>query len=154
MKKVLLVVPLILVLLLLGLFAWKTYETHEFSAFIKAYEAQVVPIWKEASIAYFEATISGKEEDYKKSEELQIKLTKIWSNKQEFAKLKKWKESRLITNPLLKRQLQVIFNSYLANQVDEKKLEEMVRRQTEIEKKFNTYRAQVGGKTIDRKSVV
>jgi len=120
--------------------------TREFEEFLKSYESKVVPLYKESNLAYFEATTTGKEELYKKWEELEIKMSKIHANKDDFARLKKFRESNLITDPLLKRQLDVLYNLYLEKQIDEKKLEEMIRAQTAVEKKFSTYRAMIDGK--------
>ncbi|MFA6923308.1 MAG: M2 family metallopeptidase [Bacteroidales bacterium] len=121
---------------------------NELKAFIKNFEGEIIPLQKEANLAYFNASITGKEEDYKKSEELNIKITKLFANKENFAKLRKIKESNAVKDEILKRELIVIYNSFAGNQGDEKKLEEIVKIETNIEKKFSTYRAKVGGKEI------
>jgi len=126
----------------------KAKMTQEFAQFLKDYEAKVIPLTKDQNLAYFTATISGKDEDYKKSADLEIQLSKIHANKEDFAKLKKFKDSNFITDPLLKRQLEVLYNKYLSNQIDEKKLEEIINLQKEIEKKFSTFRAAVDGKPL------
>jgi peptidyl-dipeptidase A len=120
----------------------------ELTQFIKDYEAKVIPLTNASALSYFDATISGKKEDYDKSAEIEIKRSKIYSNKVDFAKLKRIKESNLIDNPLLKRQLDIIYNAYLRNQIDEAKLEMMIKAQSEIENKFSTFRAEVNGKKL------
>jgi len=122
--------------------------TEEFKRFIKDYEAKAVPLFTEANTAYFNATISGKEEDYKKAADLQVQLSKIYASKADFAKLKRFKDSNTIQDELLNRQLIKIYNAYASSQIDEKKLEEMIRLQNETEKKFSTFRAEVNGKKI------
>ncbi len=122
--------------------------TNEFRQFLKEYEAKVIPLAKAYNLAYFNATISGKAKDYQKSADLEIQLTKIYTNRDDFAKLKKWKASGAITDPLLKRQLDLLYNAYLEHQIDEKKLEAMIKLQTEIERKFSTFRAEVNGKKL------
>lgn len=122
--------------------------TEEFKRFAKDYEAKAVPLFTEANTAYFNATISGKEEDYKKAADLQVQLSKIYSSKADFAKLKRFKDSNTIQDELLNRQLIKIYNAYASSQIDEKKLEEMIRLQNETEKKFSTFRAEVNGKKI------
>lgn len=121
----------------------------ELTAFIQNYESKAIPLTKEANIAYWNASISGKDEDYKKSEKLNIQLTAIYSNKDEFAKLKKIKESNAVTDPVLKRQLDVLYNSFLSNQADTAKLNQMIKMQTEIEKKYSNFRAEVKGKKLN-----
>jgi len=120
----------------------------EFELFLNEYESKVVALSASANTAYFEASISGKEEDYKKASELQIELNKIYADKKTFAELKKFKESDKIVDPILKRELELIYNDYLGNQYDEKLLEQIIRRSTLVEEKFSTFRASIDGKEL------
>ena len=120
----------------------------DFRAFLTDYESVVIPLSKESALSSFEASLSGKDADYQKSAQLQIALEKIYSDTSAFAKIKAFRESGQITDPLLKRQLDILYLSYLGNQVDPKTLEELVGRQTAIEQKFNTYRVQVGDRAL------
>jgi peptidyl-dipeptidase A len=90
--------------------------------------------------------VTGKAEEYDKSSELNIQLSKIYADKAAFAKLKEFKESAKITDTLLTRQMTVLYNTFLANQVDEKKMEELIKAQTKLEQKYSTFRAMVDGK--------
>lgn len=120
----------------------------KFREFLKYYESKVVELSRENSLSYFEASISGKPEDYQRSSELQLMLSKIFTNKEDFAKLKSFKESGEIVEPLLKRQLELIYNSYAENQYEEKLLEEIIALSTKVEEAFATYRADIGGKSL------
>lgn len=144
-------VPLLINIFVISFFTGcvkKEDMTEEFKRFVKDYEAKAVPLFTEANTAYFNATISGKEEDYKKAADLQVQLSKIYASKADFAKLKRFKDSNTIQDELLNRQLIKIYNAYASSQIDEKKLEEMIRLQNETEKKFSTFRAEVNGKKI------
>lgn len=120
----------------------------EFRDFINYYESKVINLSKDLSIAYFEATISGKKEDYEKAASLQLELNKIYSNKNDFCRLKEFKESGLITEPQLKRQLELIFNAFASNQYDELLMEKIVTLSTRIEEKFSTFRVNINGREI------
>jgi peptidyl-dipeptidase A len=122
--------------------------TQEFNKFITNFESKAAPAYKNYAQAYFTATISGKTEDYDNSSNLQIKYNKIYSNKEDFALLKKIKESNLIKDKLLNRQLDVLYRAYSKYQVDEAKLEAIIKLGTEIENRFSTFRAEVGGKKL------
>ena len=124
----------------------KARMTEEFKQFLTEFEAKVAPLSREQNLAYFTATISGKDEDYEKSTELQIQLSKKFSNKEEFDNLKRFREANAIDDPLLSRQLDVLYRAYLEKQLDEEKLEEIIKLQNEIEKTFSTFRAEVNGK--------
>lgn len=125
----------------------------ELIAFIKKFDSVVQPLTKASSLAYWNASISGKEEDWKKSEELNIELTKIFSNKEDFTILKHIKDSGTITDELLKRQLDVMYDAYLGNQVDTELLNRVISMQTEIEQKYSNFRAEVNGKKLSDNEV-
>ncbi|MDP4266683.1 MAG: M2 family metallopeptidase [Bacteroidota bacterium] len=120
----------------------------EFANFIKTYEAKAIPLTNASCLAYFNASISGKNEDYDKYSKLSIELSNIYADKNSFAILKKIKESGEITDELSKRRLDILYYAYLGNQVDPKKLEEIINGQTAVEQKFSTFRATVGGKKV------
>lgn len=122
---------------------------NEFIKYLIEYENKIVDLSKQASLAYFNASISGKEEYYKKASELQLQISKIFSNKDDFEILKKFKTSEEINNELvLKRQLELIYNTYAGNQFDEKLQEEIINLSTKVEEKFATFRADVGGQKL------
>lgn len=122
--------------------------TEEFKTFVKQFEAKVIPLHKQATLAYFNATISGKEEDYRWAADLEIQLTKILASKEDFATLKRIRAANTISDPMLRRQLEVLYLAYLEKQLDEDKLEQMIRLQNENEKNFSTFRAEVNGKKL------
>jgi len=120
----------------------------EFRQFVTDYESRITPLTIESNLAYFNATISGKDEDYQKSADLEIKRSRLYTSKEDFDKVKKYKESALITDDLQKRQLELLYNLYLEKQVDQSRLEEIIKMQSAIENKFSTFRAEVNGKKL------
>lgn len=136
------------ILLLPSFSAFTEKETMDFKTFLKDYEARMIPLDKEANLAWYKAAISGKDEDYKQAEKLKIDITKILSNKKDYETLKRLKESRAVTDPILKRELALLLNDFRGHQAPPEKLEEIVKIQTAIEQKFSTYRATVNGKTV------
>ena len=122
-------------------------------SFVDDYEAKVIPLSKENNLAYFDASMSGRESDYETSAGSQIALDKIHSDTAAFAKIKALRQSGQVTDPTLKRQLDIIFRSYLGKQIDEKTLEELTRKQRAVEQRFNTYRARVDGQELSDNQV-
>ena len=116
--------------------------------FIKKHDSLTVNLSKEANLASWNAAISGKDEDYAKSEALMVKLTNVYANPASFATLKAIKESNQIKDKLLNRQLTVLYNAYLSAAVDTAKLNAVIKLQTTIEKKFSNFRAEVKGKKL------
>jgi peptidyl-dipeptidase A len=122
--------------------------TEELKDFIKKFEDRYIPLYKQATVADWNATITGKEEDYKKSADLQFEMTKILSDKDDYTILKKIKESDSITDPILKRELIVLYDAYTGNQIDTAKSRKLIDLQSKITRQFNTYRVVVNGDTL------
>ena len=120
--------------------------TKEFQGFLTNYELKVAPLFKDASIAGWNASITGKKEDFKRQEELNIKLANVFTNKDEFNKLKEIKESGKVTDPTLKRELELIYLQYLENQADTALIHKIISKETKITQLFNTFRAKLGNK--------
>ena len=120
----------------------------DFTDFLVEFEKRIAPLNKDANLAYFNATMSGKDEDYKQSADLELERSRLFADTAAFARLKAIKESGSITDPLLARQLLVLYNAYLSKQIDDTMLERMVRMQNETEKKFSTFRAEINGKLL------
>ncbi|MCF8243395.1 MAG: M2 family metallopeptidase [Melioribacteraceae bacterium] len=121
---------------------------NDFLKFLIEYENKVVDLSKETNLAYFNATISGKPEDYQKASELQLKLSKVYSDKEDFERIKKFKESNELDDQVLKRQVELIYNNYASYQFNEELLKEIISLSTKVEEKFSTYRAVVNGKKM------
>jgi peptidyl-dipeptidase A len=118
----------------------------ELRSFIDSLELRVKPAESGASLAYFNAAVTGMDEEYEKSSQLNIQLSKIYADKNAFAELKKFRDSSGIKDSLLVRQMNILYNNFLANQVEERKLEEIIKAQTRLEQRYSTFRAMVGGK--------
>ncbi|MGD9976773.1 MAG: M2 family metallopeptidase [Bacteroidales bacterium] len=112
--------------------------------YIAKLEEQVIPLIKEASIASWDASISGKDEDYVRSEEAQVKLVKIFADSTLFAELKEIKESGLVADSVLKREMDLLYPQFLRNQVDPQLLEQRIKMEANLEKKYSNFRATIG----------
>ena len=121
--------------------------------FIETHVAKMKPLDKIAGIAWWDANTSGKDEDFQRKEDAQNKIDAVLSDPVAFRELKFLKESSKISDPLVARQIDVIFLSYLEKQVDPLLLREIVAKANAIEKAFNVYRAEVDGKKLSENDV-
>lgn len=111
-------------------------------------EVEIKPLSQEAAIASWDASITGKDEDYKKSEDAQVKLVKLFSDSSIFVQLKEIKESGLVKDSVLNRQLEVLYPSFLRNQVSKELLNQKIKMESELEKKYSNFRANINGKMV------
>jgi len=116
--------------------------------FIDEHVKIIEPLNSEYAESYFNATISGKSEDYQKAADIELQINKKYANKTDFSRLKKIKESNAVNEPVLKRQLDILYNEYLSKQIDEKLLEEIVRLQIKNENIYATHRVNYNNKTF------
>ncbi len=111
--------------------------------FITAHVEEIKPLEKEANLASWQAANSGKDEDYDRVSEQTLKIRQVYSNPEEFAFIKDIKDSDQIKDAVLARQLDVLYNAYLRNQIEPELLKKIVDLGTEIEKKFSTFRGTI-----------
>ena len=118
-------------------------------AFIQRHVKKVAPLQKKAKVASWDAAVSGRPEDYERNKKLVLKIRRIYSNPDEFAYLKNLMESpKEGMSPVTARQVKILYNAYLTNQIDPALVKQMVTLSTEIEKNFSTFR---GSKQILKK---
>lgn len=114
---------------------------------IDRHVAEVRPLRREAALAFWRASLTGSESDYRKSAELELALRRILGRRDEFCAIQRALESDELDDPV-KRQLLLMRNAYAPNQLDESVLEELSRRESEIERTFNTFRAEFDGERV------
>ncbi|MBA7626446.1 hypothetical protein ES703_33895 [subsurface metagenome] len=116
--------------------------------FVTAHVEKIKPMEKEANLAYWDAAVTGKSEDYDKYSKLVLEIRQVYSDPQEFAFLEEMKESGEVKKAKLARQLDALYNGYLENQIEPELLKRIVDLGTEIEKNFSTFRGTIEGKKV------
>src|ERR1043166_2901892 len=119
----------------------------EAKAFIQTHEERVKPLEKQANLAWWLANISGKDEDFKKKEEAQNRLDAVLAETEPFAKLKQLKQTPP-KDPILAREIEVLYLQYLEKQVDKDLLKQMTAKSNAVEQAFNVFRAKVRGREL------
>jgi peptidyl-dipeptidase A len=151
MKKMLALVLTLAVLA--GCTSKKETMNTELVNFIKTHDSLLIPLYKQVTLASWDAAISGKAEDFKKAEELNLKLMALFADTVKLKKLEEIKVSGLITDSLLNRQLDVLYRGFLMAKADTGKLHAMVRMGTAIEQKYGNFRTEVKGKKLSDNDV-
>ncbi len=116
--------------------------------FVTAHEAKLRPLEVAANLAWWNANVSGKDEDFKKKEETQNRIDEALANPAAFREVKELKNAGGIQDPILAREVDVLYLQYLEKQVDPALLKKMVARSNAVEKAFNVFRAKVDGKEM------
>lgn len=121
--------------------------------FITAHVEKVKPLAKAENEGWWQSSITGSEEAFARRQEAEKAINDLYSNRDDFAHIKAWRESGQVTEPILARQLDILYRAYLPKQVDKDLLDKMVKLGAEVEQVFNTHRAMVNGKELTENEV-
>jgi peptidyl-dipeptidase A len=120
--------------------------SEELLDFIREHIVVVEPLEKAVSLAYWNFTTTGKREHEEQVTQLRVALRKVYADRGRFEQLKALADDRAIDNPILARQVTLLRNAFIANQIDDETIAELTRREVAIESIFNTFRAELQGK--------
>jgi peptidyl-dipeptidase A len=129
-------------------------KENELKDFITAHVEKIKPMEKQANLAWWDAAVTGDPKAYDHSSETTLQIRRIYSDPKDFAFLKEIQQSGQVKDPLLARQLTVLYNAYLANQIDPELLQQIVELGTQIEKNFSTFRGAIDGKKVTDNEIV
>jgi peptidyl-dipeptidase A len=129
-------------------------KEEQLKAFITKHVKMIKPLSREANLAYWEAAVTGKSECYDRYSEMQLKMQQIYNNQAEYQFLKEIKESGEIKDTALNRQLIILYNSYLKNQMRPELLKSIIELSTQIEKNFSTFRGTMNGKRVTNNEII
>ncbi len=119
----------------------------EAKKFVEYYEATVRPLEIEANRRSWVANVTGKDADFQEKQAAEDKLDLCLADATRFAELKAIKEAG-VRDPLLARQIAVIYLEFLGRQVPPELLKKISAKSNAVEREFNVYRYDVGGKKL------
>ncbi|MBN2580460.1 MAG: M2 family metallopeptidase [Pirellulales bacterium] len=120
--------------------------------FVAEFQRTVKPLEVEACRRSYAAQVTGTDEDFRIKEEAERKLDRKLADPQSFAALKAIRKQG-VKDPLLARQIEVLYLLYLPKQLDPELLDRITAKENALQKAFNTYRARVGGKELTENDV-
>jgi peptidyl-dipeptidase A len=139
-------------LLALPAAVWAGAETTQRARkFVERHETRLRPLEVASSLAWWNANVSGKDEDFKKKEEAQNRIDEALADPAAFAELKQLKEANRqgqIDDKLVAREIDLLYLQYLEKQVDPALLKQITAKANAVEKAFNVFRAKVDGKEM------
>src|SRR6266478_9718022 len=104
--------------------------------FLDQFIEKLRPLDIDVQRAWWDANISGKDEDFKRKEEAQNKIDALLSNKDTFARIKELKDSGKIEDAVTRRSIDVVYLMHLEKQVDPALLKKMTTLANKLEKTF------------------
>ena len=152
MKQLSFVVFFIILLLTLAGCANNTQES-QLQEFITAHVAKIEPLTDQANLTYWDASTTGKPEHYDKLRDLQTKIRQAQSDPQQYAFLKKMRQSGKVKDAGLARQLDKLYYAFLQNQIEPELLRQVVEVDTKVQKRYNNFRGTMEGRKVTNSEV-
>lgn len=129
--------------------------------------------YKECSQALWNASVSGKEADYKKLIDLELDFSKstksdpenfspdnfstitknVFTNEEDFELLQKLKNSGLITDTLLYRQLIYLYHTFISSQIESEKYKKLLESETKLWRTAPTVKLELDGKVYSAEKI-
>jgi len=125
--------------------------TERAKKFLAGHESRLRPLDVSSGLAWWNANITGKDEDFKKKEDAQNKIDEALASKENFAELKaikQLKDKGEVEDKVIARAIDVLYLMYLEKQVDPALLKKITSKANAVEQKFNVFRAKVDGKEL------
>jgi peptidyl-dipeptidase A len=149
-----------LLLVLLVFLAATTFATPSIAAdansrareFIAKHEEDVRPLDIAVARTWWDANVSGKDEDYKAKEDAENRLNQRLADTKAFAELKAIREARP-SDTLLARQIEVLYLQYVSRQIEPELLKQMVTVANDVSKAFAKHRPHLDGKELTENQV-
>ncbi len=114
--------------------------------FVEQHTAEIKPVIKEGVLAEWAANRSGRKEDFDRKAELEKKKVKIYGRADEFEEVTGFhKAVASISDPLVARQVELIYLSYRGAQDKKKLLSKIIETQNSIAQQFNSFRGEYKG---------
>jgi len=118
----------------------------EVHAYIENHQAVIIPLHKDYSLKLWNLSLDGNNEALSKAlVTAKERYLKVYNNRQEFRQIQEWKAAAIDLDEIDARQLKLIWNAFVPNQIEDAVLREIVERETQIENTFNTFRADFEG---------
>ena len=125
----------------------------EFTKLHDAYLAKFKPLILEASAAWWDANVTGTDAAYERKKVTDKALVDLHSDRELFAKLKALKQKGNVTDPVLRRELDVMYRAFLPGQADPRLQKQIVDLENAVEQTFNTHRGRVGEKSLTENEI-
>ena len=125
----------------------------DFRALADRYVAKYKPLYLESQAAWWEANITGTDAAYAHKKTVEKAIVDLHSDPNTFARLKALREQDAVRDPVLRRELDELYRTFLAGQADPQLQKQIVDLESDVEQVFNTFRSRVGDKTLTENDV-
>jgi len=118
----------------------------EFILVRDAYLAKFKPLFVQTNRAWWTANTTGSDKAFEEKKAAENQMVELHADKARFAQLKKLKDGGQVRDPMLARELDVMYRLHVPGQADPELQKRIVAIQNDCEQIFNTHRGLIDGK--------
>lgn len=120
----------------------------EIEKFIQSTIEHVKPLYQAYMLADWDSATTGTPEANERNRAAQAAYMRFWADPERYAAAKHFHESGEAKDPLLARQIKLIYLAAAQNQQDEAAIEKLTQLEADVREQYYNFRAEVGGKKI------
>ena len=109
----------------------------------------VRPLDKAYQLAEWDLAVSGTPEANQRNQEAQAKWMRFWADRNLYSQARRLHDGRAARDPLLARQLKLVYLTAARNQQDDASIDELTRLEADVRAKYVNFRGRVGGKELN-----
>jgi len=125
----------------------------EFAELYEKYVARYEPLFRESAQAWWDANTTGSDEAVARRKASEAAIVDLHHDPAVFARLKALKEGGQVRQPVMSRQLDVLYRTFLAGQGDPSIQKRLVELEADLEQTFNTHRSTMDGRLLTENDV-
>lgn len=131
---------------------WASPED-DFKKLRDEYLAKFKPLTIQSETAWWDANTTGSDEAFERRKQAQNALVELHNDREMFFKIKSLRKTHQIVDPILNRELDVMYRSYLPGQANRELQMKIIALESEVEKMFNAHRGEVDGKPLSENDI-
>jgi len=124
-----------------------------FQTFITDFVERAEPLNTHYNQTQWDAYITGKSELFDLTGKLSLQIDSIYQDKAQYNYLKDLKEKNIVSDAMLKGQLELLYKSYLAKQTNPDLNKQITEFSTKLQNTFGNFRTEVDGKKLSDNEV-
>jgi len=133
---------------LLGAVGCMNSQESQMQTFIDCHVQTLEPLNTAMGRASYTAEVTGNPEDFDKVRQYRLQINRLFLNQQNYAFLRRMKDSGKVQDLRLARQLDLLLIDFLRSRMDPALLESSIQLQTRITERYNNYRGSIDGKPM------
>ncbi|WP_420128674.1 M2 family metallopeptidase [Longimicrobium sp.] len=126
----------------------------EARAFVEEMTSRIAPLEHEANLAAWDAAAGGGDEATERATRARVALRGLFTDAEGARRVRGWMESGRVADPLLRRQLHLLDEEFTRNRLPRETIDDLVNRQSELERLFYGFRAELDGARVTNNEIV